>query len=120
MPGPLALILCFQLAGELATQALPIRVPGPVLGMLGLFGFLLVRGSVPAGLARTADLLLGNFSLLFVPAGVGVMLHFRLVGNDWLPISFALVTSTLVTIAVTAAMMTWLDKTDRETGTSGE
>ena len=110
MLASFTLILGFQLVGELATQLLPVRIPGPVIGMLGLFAFLVARGSIPTHLADAADALLRHFSLLFVPAGVGVMLHFRLIGEDWLPIGVALVASTLATIAVTAWVMTRLDR----------
>ncbi len=110
MLNSLTLILCCQLAGELSATALQISVPGPVIGMVLLFCFLLVRGSIPENLARTADGLLSHLSLLFVPAGVGVMLHFRLLGDDWLPIGVALVVSTVLTIAVTALTMTWLGR----------
>ena len=110
MLNALTLILCCQLAGELATTALPVPVPGPVIGMVLLFAILLVRGSVPESLATTADGLLAHLSLLFVPAGVGVMLHFRLLGDDWLPIAVALVLSTVATVVVTALMMTWLGR----------
>lgn len=102
------LILVCQLAGELAKQALLLPIPGPVLGMVFLFIFLTVRGSIPDDLALVGDNLLRYLSLLFVPAGVGVMLHFRLLEDDWLPIAAALIISTIVTIAVTALMMKWL------------
>lgn len=106
----LTLILCCQLAGELAAKALQIAVPGPVIGMVLLLCFLLVRGSVPEDLSRTADGLLSHLSLLFVPAGVGVMLHFNLLEDDWLPIGVALIISTVLTIIVTALMMSWLGR----------
>jgi holin-like protein len=101
----LTLILLCQLAGELFVVATGLPVPGPVVGMGLLFAGLVARGGIPDGLARVGDALLGNLSLLFVPAGVGVMLHAGLIGSDWLPISVALVASTLLTIAVTAAAM---------------
>jgi putative effector of murein hydrolase LrgA (UPF0299 family) len=104
----LTLIFCFQLAGELTNKLLALSVPGPVIGMVLLFCVLLWRGAIPTDLARAADGLLGHFSLLFVPSGVGVMLHFSLLGEDWLAIGVALVISTLLTIAVTAWLMTLL------------
>ncbi len=104
----LILILSCQLAGELTVRAAGISVPGPVVGMVLLFCILLVRGSIPKDLAATSDALLNHLSLLFVPAGVGVMLHFRLLGSEWLPISIALIVSTVLTIAITALMMNWL------------
>lgn len=110
MIGALTLILGCQLAGELAAKSTGVSVPGPVIGMALLFAILAARGGVPDSLARAADGLLGNMQLLFVPAGVGVMLHFGLLGDDWLPIAAALVVSTLLTIAVTARTMAWLGR----------
>ncbi len=106
----LTLILVCQLAGESLVAATGLPVPGPVCGMVLLFAGLMANRGIPAGLAQVADALLGNLSLLFVPAGVGVMLHAGLIGRDWLPISVALVVSTLVTIAVTASVMAWLGR----------
>jgi putative effector of murein hydrolase LrgA (UPF0299 family) len=111
----LTLILVCQLAGELIAMAAGLPLPGPVIGMAILLTGLLIRGSVPDNLATVGDALLDNLSLLFVPAGVGVMLHAGLIGRDWLPISIALVASTLATIAVTALVMSWLAPADTET-----
>ncbi len=115
----LTLILCCQLLGELAVTTLSLPVPGPVAGMLMLFCILLVRGYVPEDLGKVSDALLGSLSLLFVPAGVGVMLHFELLGAELLPLSVALVISTLLTIAVTAVIMVLFNKNgdpDKDTG----
>jgi holin-like protein len=108
MIGYLTLILGCQLAGELFVAWTGLPLPGPVIGMALLFAGLLIRKGVPDNLARVGDALLSNLSLLFVPAGVGVMLHAGLLGQDWLPISVAVVVSTLLTIAVTASVMVWL------------
>jgi holin-like protein len=105
MLNALTLILCCQLVGELTVVALGLPVPGPVAGMALLFTGLLIRGSIPDNVAQVGDGLLTNLSLLFVPAGVGVMLHAPLMANEWLAISVALVVSTLATIAVTALVM---------------
>ncbi|WP_037227682.1 CidA/LrgA family protein [Roseobacter sp. GAI101] len=106
----LTLILVCQLAGELAVGALAMPVPGPVVGMVLLFILLIAIGSVPKGLDQTATGLLNSMSLLFVPAGTGVMLHFKLLGEALLPLSLALIFSTLATIVVTARLMQWLGK----------
>lgn len=104
----LTLIFACQLIGELFVTALGLPVPGPVAGMVLLFIGLLVHGSIPKALAGVGDGLLSNLSLLFVPAGVGVMLHFRLLGDDWLPLSLALLGSVVLTISVTGLVMVWL------------
>ena len=119
MLNHLTLIFGCQLVGELVTRALAIPVPGPVLGMVILFLLLVFRGSIPENLSATTDGLLGHLSLLFVPAGVGVMLHFPLLGDDWIAITVALVVSTVLTIAVTALMMSRLAKHAATPGSTG-
>jgi holin-like protein len=107
------LFLC-QLAGETLAVLTHAPIPGPVLGMALLFGFLLWNGRVPDELGKVTEGLLSNLSLLFVPAGAGVMLHFRLLAGDWLPLGAALIVSTLATIAVTALLMSLLSGKSRE------
>lgn len=110
MLGAITLIFACQLAGELLVAALGLPVPGPVAGMVILLAGLMIRGSIPADHGAAGDALLVNFSLLFVPAGVGVMLHAGLLGREWLPIGIALVASTLLTVAVTALVMRRLSR----------
>ncbi|WP_323784275.1 CidA/LrgA family protein [Thalassovita sp.] len=110
MLGYLTLILVCQLAGELVAGALALPVPGPVLGMVLLFVILVLLGEVPESLNQTATGLLQSMSLLFVPAGTGVIVHFDLLGEALLPLGAALIASTLATIVVTARLMQWLGK----------
>lgn len=92
-------LLVFQCAGEGAARLFGLPVPGPVVGMLALFAALRVRNRMPESLAVAADGLARHLSLLFVPAGVGVMLHFARLAEDWVPIVVALVISTILTLA---------------------
>lgn len=106
VPALLCLLGC-QLLGEALVQLTRTPVPGPVLGMLllALWLGLVARGRIPAALGQTADVLLAHLSLLFVPAGVGVMLHLQRIAAEWLAIVAALVLSTLLAIAATAIAM---------------
>ena len=105
MIAALTLLLVFQLAGEVIARALALPIPGPVIGMALLFLALLIRGGPGEGLRQTSGQLLQHLSLLFVPAGVGIMVHAERIGAEWLPIALALVLSTLLTMAVTAWVM---------------
>jgi holin-like protein len=100
-------LLVFQCIGEVLVRATGAPVPGPVVGMVLLFALLRWRGGrgEPAGLAVAADGLLKHLSLLFVPAGVGVMLHASRLADEWLAIAVALVASTVAAIAATALTM---------------
>jgi holin-like protein len=110
MLGALTVLLLYQLVGEVLVQLSGLPVPGPVVGMLLLFITLMVRKSAPDILRGTSQQILSHLSLLFVPAGVGVMLHFSRIGDEWLPLAIALVASTVITIAVTALVMRLLQR----------
>jgi holin-like protein len=103
LSGITVLLVC-QLAGELVTRGLDLPVPGPVVGMVILLAALSVARQRPAGVEAAADRLLANLSLLFIPAGVGITKYLGLIADEWVPILVALVASTLVTLAVTAAI----------------
>jgi holin-like protein len=110
MLGSITLLLLFQLAGEALVQLFALPIPGPVVGMLLLLLALVIRGSAPQPLSDTANTLLQHLSLLFVPAGVGVMLHLARVADEWLAIGAALIGSTALTIAATALTMRALNR----------
>jgi holin-like protein len=99
-----ALLIC-QLLGEATVRLLGLPVPGPVLGLLLLLVFLALRREVPGSLATTAGGLLRHLSLLFVPAGVGVLQHLPRIQAEWLAIAAALLVSSVATIVVTAVVM---------------
>lgn len=104
----LLILLGCQLAGEVLAGAMALPVPGPVIGMLLLLALLFLRGQVAESLAGLSTTLLAHLSLLFVPAGVGIMRHGQRIAEDWLALGITLVVSTLLTVMVTAAVMHWL------------
>jgi len=103
-------LLVYELAGEITTVWLDLPVPGPVMGAIFLFLTLLARNGVPESLDIASSALLGHFSLLFVPAGVGLIRHFDRVADEWIPISLTLVLSTTITMVFTAAIASALNR----------
>jgi len=104
-------LLLFQCAGEVLVRALKLPFPGPVLGMLLLLVALLVRGrTLPPALHEAGHGILRHLSLLFLPAGVGVMLYYRSLTASPVPMLIVLVVSTMATIAVTALVIQWLSR----------
>jgi len=97
-----AILLVFQLAGEAGTQLLDLAVPGPVVGMALLFAAIALKPGLGYALRATTGGLLQHLSVLFVPAGVGVMLHAGRIREEWLAIVVAVVLGAVVTLTVTA------------------
>jgi len=110
----LTLLLLFQLAGEVLARLFGLPVPGPVIGMGLLLLAVSLRGGPDEELRGTAGTLLQHLSLLFVPAGTGVLLHVHRLADEWLPLAVALVLSTAIGIAVTALVLKWLVKSGGE------
>jgi putative effector of murein hydrolase LrgA (UPF0299 family) len=98
----LALLLVCQVIGEVIARATNLPVPGPVLGMVLLLAGLLALRRVPEALERTSRGLLDNLSLLFVPAGVGIVRHLDILRAQWLPLAAAIAGSTVLAMLVTA------------------
>jgi holin-like protein len=79
-----------------------LPIPGPVIGLALLAGFAIWRGTIPQSLSDAGDVLLRYLSLLFVPAGVGLIaFHERLLAEGT-RLLVVLVLSTAITMLVTA------------------
>ncbi|MEL6203304.1 MAG: CidA/LrgA family protein [Pseudomonadota bacterium] len=97
----ITIIFSCQLIGEAIVAFFGLPMPGPVAGMVILLVGLIIKGSVPDDLGTVADTLLKNLSLLFVPAGTGIIVHLGLLEADLLSISATLIISTIAAVLVT-------------------
>ncbi|GAB1361638.1 CidA/LrgA family protein [Rhodobacter sp.] len=100
------LLLGFQLAGEATSRALSLPVPGPVLGLVALTVALAVSPRLMAMTRPLAEGVLAHLSLLFVPAGVGVIGHLSALGEMGPSLAAAILISTAAAIAVGALTFT--------------
>lgn len=107
--GLLAILLC-QLVGEVIVRTLDLPLPGPVLGMVLMLIALRVRRASPdrGPVAAAAAPMLKHLQLLFVPAGVGIVVLLGELRADWLPISAGVWGSWLLGLLVTGWVATML------------
>lgn len=110
----LTLILLAQLLGEIAARAAGLPVPGPVIGMALLLGFLVLRDRlrpastrwlppplVDGGVEGAAKGLLAHLSIMFVPAGVGIVGKLDVLASHGLALAVVLCLSVTLTLAAT-------------------
>jgi holin-like protein len=104
-----AALLCAQAAGEVLARFLQASwgwtLPGPVWGMLLLSSTLLVpwvQKALSEAIGTASQALLTHLSLLFVPVGVGVVVHLELLSVYGLKLIGVLLVSTWLGLAVTA------------------
>jgi holin-like protein len=107
----LTLILLCQLIGEALAVGTGWPIPGPVIGMALLLGLLLARDKSAAPLPSelkdgtlegVAKALLAQLSILFVPAGVGVLQRLDVITANGIGLAVALVVSTVLALVATA------------------
>lgn len=113
MLNALTLLICCQFVGEIIARAASLPLPGPVLGLLLLLAWLIIRDRAPSPpLVTTSGWLLRNFGLLFVPAGVGVITQLDVIRDNWLPLLVAIPVSTLLGLLVTGWVMQRLARSE--------
>ena len=108
----LAILLVFQLIGEVATKFIHGLIPGPVIGMIFLLVFLIVKKKIAPSISTAADGLLAHLAIFFIPAAVGVMLYvseLASAGAAWL---LAILLSTAASMAITALLLKWFFRGD--------
>ena len=104
----IAVILGFLVAGEAATAALHLPMPGPVSGMLLLLLWSMARRRVDERVAQAATRLLSYLGLFFIPAGAGLLVLRQVLQAHALALAAVIVLSTLITLLVTALLLKWL------------
>lgn len=98
----LMIILFFSLIGEFVSNAFKLPIPGSIIGMLLLFIALYLKWIRLRHVSQVAYFLLANMTILFLPAGVGVMQYFNVLLPNLLPfvlILFGAIVLNIVTIS---------------------
>lgn len=101
LPGLVVLLLC-QLVGEVVVRLTGLPLPGAIVGLLFFLVVLRVRRPEEgSGLVRAPSVLLTHLQLLFVPAGVGVVVWLSTLRDNALPVAGGLWVSWLAGLLVT-------------------
>ena len=91
-----------QLIGEMIAGVTRLPIPGPVIGLALLAGFALIRQKMPASIEIAGDGVLKHLSLLFVPAGVGLIAFGERLLSEGTRLIIVLIASTAITMVATA------------------
>ena len=114
----LALLFLLQTTGELIVRAAGLTLPGPVLGLVMLLP-LLGWAPVAQRVGAVAAVLLQHLSLLFVPVGVGVIVHLGALAPVGWWLLAVIVLSTWVGMTVTALVLRALLRGEEGQGRHG-
>ena len=108
----LFIIFFFQLLGEAIQKFFEINIPGPVIGLVLLllvYIFFLDSSTqykkIKKKISNTSHQIINYLSLLFVPIGVGVVMHINYLGDNLFQILAIIIFGTLATLVFTAFIM---------------
>ena len=110
-------ILLFQLFGEVIQKFFALVIPGPVIGLIFLlFTLIYLRRvkmkkilNVKKDVMSTATAITSYLSLLFVPIGVGVVMHISYLEKNLYQVLGVVVIGTMLTVGITAKLMEYLN-----------
>ncbi|KIU45703.1 MULTISPECIES: CidA/LrgA family protein [Pseudomonas] len=98
-------LVLFQLLGTAINHLFLSMLPGPIIGLVLLLAYLMLRGEVSAPLSEAASSLLRYLPLLLVPPAVGVMVYAADIAADFWAIVGSLVLSVLIALAFCGVLM---------------
>jgi holin-like protein len=110
-------ILLFQLIGEVIQKFFALVIPGPVIGLIFLLFTLIYLRRVKMkkilnfkkDVMSTATAITSYLSLLFVPIGVGVVMHISYLEKNLYQVLGVVVIGTMLTVGITAKLMEYLN-----------
>ena len=103
-------IFCFLFLGELIHYFLNIPIAGNIIGMLLIFLALFFKLIKLEDVKPASDFLVKYLVVFFIPYGVGLMVYANLIAEYWIPVSVAVILSTLLSLYATGAIYQKLDK----------
>ena len=101
-------LLVFQFLGECISKLFKLLVPGPVIGMILLVIFLIIKKSSFESLDHAVSLHLRYLPLLFIPAAMGIITQVSILSKEFLAISVSLILGTIIALAFSAKLMDYL------------
>lgn len=110
MLAAFTVLLLFQCLGEGIVFVFHLPLPGPVAGMLLLIVALIALPRLQRLVEAAANTLLTHLSLLFVPAGVGILVAAASGSGHWLAILASLAFSTVLTLTLTGLLLRSMGK----------
>ena len=107
------IIFLYQLIGESVQKYFELTIPGPVIGLIFLLvSLILLRQTKSAyikktkeEISHTSNYITSYLSLLFVPIGVGVVMHLTYLEQNYIQVLAVIFISTILTIGFTAVLM---------------
>ncbi len=107
------IIFLMYAIGNLISWLIGGFIPGSVIGMVLLFAALSLKWVNPAKIKPTADFLVKNMALFFVPVGAGIMVSSEYLNGNYLAVIASVLISTLLVLLTTGYIQQYMERWKR-------
>jgi len=98
-------LLLFQFLGECISKLFMLKIPGPIIGMVMLLLFLIVRKGSFKALDGAVFWLLRYLPLFIIPAAAGILTQVETISHELLAIVASLIVGTFIALAFSVKLM---------------
>ena len=95
------IIILVSCIGEFLYYLLPFPIPATIYGLLIMLGLLILKIVPLAAVKETAEFLIDIMPVMFIPAGVGLIVYWPQLKEFLIPICVIIVVSSILVMFVT-------------------
>ena len=104
----LLIIFGFSFIGNVISNVFRLPVPGSILGMILLFLALQFKILEFRHVDEAGSFLINNITILFLPAGVGIMAKWNLISHFWAQILLIVVAALIINMLILGKLVEWI------------
>lgn len=104
----LLIIFGFSFIGNVISNVFRLPVPGSILGMILLFLTLQFKILEFRHVDEAGSFLINNMTILFLPAGVGIMAKWNLISHFWAQILLIVVAALIINMLILGKLVEWI------------
>lgn len=104
----LLIIFGFSFIGNVISNVFRLPVPGSILGMILLFLALQFKLLEFRHVDEAGSFLINNMTILFLPAGVGIMAKWNLISHFWEQILLIVVGALIINMLILGKLVEWI------------
>jgi holin-like protein len=95
------IILAVTFIGEVLKLCIHLPIPASIYGLVIMLGLMMTKIVPVKSVKDAGSFLIEIMSLMFIPAGVGLMISWNEISDIWLPLVLIIIITTVVVMVVT-------------------
>lgn len=95
------IILAITFIGEILKYLIPLPIPASIYGLVIMLALLMTKRLQVSAVKEASSFLIEIMSLMFIPAGVGLIVSFNAIKDIWLQLVVIIIITTIAVMVVT-------------------